>query len=362
MSDTLFSSRAGANGEQALSFSRGGLLRDNMIDAIGRTPLVRLDTPDGGGTLYGKLEMLNPFGMKDRVAKRCILEARRKGILRSDGPIVESSSGTMALGVALVGRSLGHEVHIVTDPRIDKITKAKLEAMDCHLHIVEQMTSHGWQSARLERLDELMQQYPGAFWPRQYDNPDNPRAYEELADELLCELPQVDILVGSVGSGGSLCGTTRTLRRRLPHLHAVAVDATGSVIFGQPDRPGRLQSGLGNSLHPENVDPSVLDEVHWLNDEEAFAATLLLAREQKLFAGNSSGSVYAVARWLTERVAPGTTIVAIFPDRGDRYFETIYNPDYREEKGISALRLPSEPVEVAYGTPVDSWAYAALPE
>jgi cysteine synthase A len=337
------------------------MLRENMIDAIGRTPLVRLDMDAEDGTLYGKLELLNPFGMKDRVAKRCILEARRKGVLRSDAPIIESSSGTMALGVALVGTCLGHEVHIVTDPRIDKITKAKLDALNCHVHIVEHMTSHGWQSARLERLNELMEQYPGAFWPCQYDNPDNPLAYEELADELLCEISHVDILVGSVGSGGSLCGTARALRKHLPRLHAVAVDAIGSAIFDQPDRPGRLQSGLGNSLHPQNVDPSVLDEIHWLNDEEAFAATLLLAREQKLFAGNSSGSVYAVARWIARSVPKETVIVAVFPDRGDRYVKTIYDPHYHEEKGIGRLRLPSEPVEVCYGTAVQSWSYAAAP-
>lgn len=336
-------------------------LRESIVDAIGRTPLVRLMTSNDGAAVYGKLELLNPFGMKDRVAKRAIIEARSKGVLRPEDPIIESSSGTMALVVALVGTYLGHEVHIVTDPRIDAMTKAKLAVLGCQLHIVDRMTSQGWQSARLERLAELLKQYPGAFWPRQYENPDNPLAYAELADELLADLGHVDVLVGSVGSGGSLCGTAHALRQHLPHLRVIAVDAVGSMIFDQPDRPTRLQSGLGNSLMPPNVDPSVIDEVHWLNDEEAFAATWQLARDEKIFAGNSSGSTYAVARWVGRSLPAGSTVVAILPDRGDRYSETIYNTEYHQQKGIQALRLPDAPIEMTYGTPVESWSYAALP-
>src|SRR5205823_6616833 len=147
-------------------------------------------------------------------------------------------------------------------------TLTKLKAMGCTVHIVQKMTSHGWQSARLERLAELLKQYPEAFCPRQYDNPENPRAYTEIARELLEDLDRIDILVVSVGSGGSLCGTARALLKTNPNLRVVAVDAVGSVIFGQPDRPRRLQGGLGNSLVPANVDLSIIDEIHWLNDEE----------------------------------------------------------------------------------------------
>ncbi len=313
-----------------------------------------------GGSVYGKLELLNPFGMKDRVARQAIWEAKRSGILREGAPIVETSSGTMALGVALVGTYLGHAVHIVTDPRIDPITLAKLRSLGAQVHVVERMNERGWQGARLERLDQLMVQYPDAFWPRQYDNPANPAAYADLASELLDDLGTVDILIGSVGSGGSLCGTARVLREAMPHLRVVGVDSVGSVIFGQPDRPGRLQGGLGNSLVPKNVDHGQIDEVHWLNDEEAFAATLRLAASEQIFAGNSSGSVYAVAGWLSRQTPAGTRIVAILPDRGDRYAETIYNPSYREEKGVRNLHLPESPQEVPYGTPVTSWSYARL--
>lgn len=335
------------------------MLYSNLIDTIGNTPLVRLKLSDRSvGNVYAKLEMLNPFGMKDRVAKNIILEAKRTGQLKGGVPIIESSSGTMACGVALVGTYLGHEVHIVTDPRIDDITLAKLKSLGCHIHIVEKMGSNGWQSARLDRLYQLVEEYPGAFWPRQYDNPDNSRAYTALAQELITDLGQVDILVASVGSGGSLSGTARELKRLNPKLKVVAVDSTGSVIFGQPDRPDRLQSGLGNSLIAKNVDHSIVDEVHWLNDGEAFASTLKLAKREKIFAGNSSGSVYVVAEWISKQLMEDLNIVAIFPDRGDRYVHTIFNLSYQMNKRIHHVQMPESPKQVPYNNIVMSWSYA----
>ncbi|MFF2013535.1 pyridoxal-phosphate dependent enzyme [Streptomyces sp. NPDC058195] len=335
------------------------MIYGSMYEAIGRTPLVRLrlDAPSGV-EVYAKLELANPFAMKDRVARHIILGARRRGVLRPGAPIVESSSGTMALGVALVGRALGHDVHIVTDPRIDAVTRAKLSSLGCELHVVSEMTSQGWQGARLERLDALMRELPGAFWPQQYSNPDNPGAYRELAGELLTDLDRIDTVVGAVGSGGSLCGSVRALRRSLPDLWAVGVDCVGSVLFEQPDEPKRLQSGLGNSLLPKNLDRRVIDEVHWLNDREAFEATVALAGEQQIFAGNTSGSVYRVLGDVAARARPGSRIVGIFPDRGDRYAETVHDPDHWADQRLGELEAALAPEAVDYGTPVRSWSRA----
>lgn len=334
---------------------------EKITDSIGHTPLVRLNGSSAArARLYGKLELMNPFGMKDRFALHAVRMAKATGELKDGGVIVESSSGTLALGLALVGRALGHEVHIITDPRIDEITLAKLRTLNAVVHIVQRMNESGWQGARLERLQQVMSQYPGAFWPRQYSNVCNPQAYTALAQELITDVGHVDILVGSVGSGGSLSGTARALKTYNPQLRVVGVDAVGSAIFGQPDTPGRLQSGLGNSLVPPNVDKTIIDEVHWLNDEEAFTATLRLVADEQIFAGNSSGSAYWVARWLSTQAPANATIVTILPDRGDRYYNSIYNADYREAKHIAQGRLPDAPVEVPFGTTVHSWSWAAL--
>jgi len=339
------------------------MILESMYDAIGHTPLVRLTVEASPGTeVFAKLELANPFGMKDRVARTIIAEARRLGSLVPGAPIIESSSGTMALGVALAGRSLGHPVHIVTDPRTDPITMAKLLALGCHVEVVPRMTEGGWQGARLARLAELMAELPGAFWPQQYSNPDNPAAYRQLAGELVDELGTVDVLVGSVGSGGSMCGTTRALRHREPSLWAVGVDSVGSALFDQPDVPGRLQSGLGNSLLPKNLDRTVIDEIHWLNDREAFEATRALVREQQIFAGNTSGSVYRVLTDVARRARAGSRVVGLFPDRGDRYAATIYDDDYWAQHQIDRLPLATVPRPVPYGAEVRSWSRAQLTE
>ncbi|MEU6788766.1 cysteine synthase family protein [Nonomuraea angiospora] len=333
------------------------MLHSTVIDTIGHTPVVGLRAGDYTGVeVFAKLEMQNPFGMKDRVARQMILHARKTGELTDGAPVVESSSGTMALGLALVGPPLGHEVHIVTDPRIDPLTLAKLRTLGAAVHIVDRMGEGGWQRARLNRLDQLMRDLPGAYWPRQYSNPQNPAAYEGLAQELLDDCGRIDVLVGAVGSGGSLCGTARALRERLPGLRVVAVDCVGSMLFGQPDEPTRLQSGLGNSLFPANLDLSVIDEVHWLNDHEAFEATRRLAREQMIFGGNSSGSVYQVLCHLGGCEPSGTRVVGIFPDRGDRYHANIYSDGFWDQHRLAALPRGEQPQLVSPDTPVRSWS------
>lgn len=341
---------------------------DDPVAAIGHTPTVRLRGL-GPARSYAKLELANQFAMKDRVARSILSKARTDGRLRPGAPIIESSSGTMALGLALVGRALGHPVHIVTDPRIDAVTETKLRALGCAVHIVTEMTGAGWQSARLELLQQLLHDLPGAFWPQQYSNPDNPAAYASLAQELVSDLDRIDVLVGAVGSGGSLCGTAAALRELVGELTVVAVDCVGSMIFAQPDRPQRKQSGLGNSMQAPNVDYGQIDSVHWLSDAEAFAATRALAAEQQIFAGNSSGSVYQVLADVARRHPPTATVVGIFPDRGDRYVDTVFasGPDEGtavgsgENEPYTVAASPRRPDEVSYGTPVVSWSSAVLP-
>ncbi|MDW4525514.1 cysteine synthase family protein [Rossellomorea marisflavi] len=326
----------------------------NLIDSIGKTPLVSLCTPN----VHAKLEMLNHFGMKDRVAKNILLQAKMDGTLNPGDVIIESSSGTMALGVAMVGTALGHEVIIVTDPRIDPLTMIKLKALGADVHVVERMSeSGGWQGARLEYLCELFTIYPNHFWPKQYENPHNPGAYQSLADELMNELPAIDYLVGAVGSGGSLGGIASHLKVKHPSLKVIAVDSVGSILFDQPLKSKRLQGGLGNSIKPKNVQYGLIDEVHWLNDNEAFESSIRLANREKIFAGNSSGSVYTVASWVGKKAGPDKTVVAIFPDRGDRYQDSVFNEEFWKDHGLNHGSIPSEPTMVLGQEEVKTWSY-----
>ena len=339
----------------------------SILDLMRGSPLVALRGRAAArprARLWAKLECSLPGAMKDRVALYMIEQAEASGVLRPGGLIAESSSGTMAEGLARVGALRGYQVIIVADPRIEPITQAKLECLGARLEIVD--TYHpegGWQLSRLQRLREVLDAHPGAFWPRQYDSPDNAGAYESTSErEILDELgDRVGALVGSVGSGGSLCGTARALRRRLQSLRVVAVDAVGSALFHQPDRT-RLQSGHGNSIIPGNIDYQLIDEVHWIADGEAFHACRELARREGLFTGGSSGAAYVAACWVAEQIPEDQDVVVLMPDRGDRYFETIYADAFLRERGLTEVEAGAAPVEIRYGVDVaERWSRAELP-
>ena len=316
-----------------------------------------------GARLWVQYELGLPGGMKDRVALHMIEDAEARGDLRPGGTIVESSSGSMAEGLARVGLLKGYRVLIVTDPRIDELTLAKLRALGAEVEVVDTYDPDGgWQTVRLRRLHRLLERIHGAYWPSQYDSPNNPDAYASVGDAIVDELGSgIAAVVGTVGSGGSLCGLARAIRRRLPGVRVVAVDGVGSVLFNQPLRV-RLQSGHGNGLIPGNVDYQVIDEVHWVSDGEAFNACRELACASGIFGGGSSGAAHLVASWVAQGYHPDRHVVAVFPDRGDRYAATIYSDQFMAERGLVGQVAGPEPVRIRYGLDVaERWSVAELP-
>lgn len=339
----------------------------SVLELMKNTPLVQLRgraVSRPRAPLWAKLELAMPGQMKDRVALKMVTDAEASGALRPGGMIAESSSGTMAEGLARVGNLKGYRVIIVTDPRIDPGTAAKLRALGAELEIVDKYhPTGGWQQSRLERLKQVLTRHPGAFWPRQYDSPSNPGAYiDHMSTELWDALgPSIAALVGTVGSGGSLCGTASALRRHVPDLRVVAVDAVGSVQFHQPNLP-RLQSGHSNSIIPGNIDYRVITEAHWLSDGEVFNACHELARREGIFAGGSSGAAYVVASWVAEQYGPDQAVVCILPDKGDRYGENIYSEKFHAEHQLTGVHAAAQPDRIRYGVDVARrWSWAPLP-
>lgn len=339
---------------------------DTVLDLMKDSPLValrgRVATPPRA-RLWGKLELSLPGSMKDRVAWNVIDRAEHEGRISPGAVIAESSSGSMAEGLARVGTLKGYRVIIVTDPRIDPLTERKLRALGATVDVVDYFhPKGGWQQTRLARLREVLEENPGAFWPSQYDNPDNPGAYERrMARELYDDLGDgLAAVVASVGSGGSLCGTSRALRETLPDLRVVAVDAVGSSLFHQPKRK-RLQSGHGNDIIAGNIDYTVIDEVHWISDGEAYNGCRELAHREGIFGGGSAGACYVAACWVASRLPPERHVVTLLPDRGDRYHETIYNDDYMAQQGLSGEVAAAEPETLVYGEGVaERWSRAEL--
>lgn len=309
-----------------------------VIDAIKIPRLIRLEH-----NLYAAAFVL----MKLLPARFILESARQDGLIAPGTTIIETTSGTFGLALAMICNQQGYRLILVSDPAIDPPLQRRLEELGTTVEIVRApAATGGFQRARLDRMAEFQAAYPDHFWPAQYDNAHNPGAYAPFAEALVETIGQIDCLVGTVGSGGSMCGTSRYLRLLFPHLHVIGVDTLGSVLFGQPDRK-RLLRGLGNSLMPQNVDHSAFDEVHWVAAAEGFLATRELHRNHALYMGPTSGAAYQAARWWA-REHPDAVVLAVLPDEGYRYQETIYNDAWLEGNDVRLAELPAAPRLVAH--------------
>ncbi|WP_406423174.1 PLP-dependent cysteine synthase family protein [Streptomyces sp. NBC_00842] len=312
---------------------------------VGNTPVLWVGEPfaPAGRGFFAKLEGANPGGIKDRPGLHMVREARRRGALRPGAPIIESSSGTLALGLTLAGLTHNHPVTVVTDPGMEPAMLRLLTTLGAEVQqVAAPHPAGGWQQARREQVAELLDANPGAWCPDQYHNPDNVAAYAPLAAELIAQLGRIDVLVASVGTGGHSAGISTVLRENFPDLALIGVDATGSTIFGQP-AAARLMRGLGSSVHPGNVDYRAFTEVHWVAPAEAVWACRQLARHHYASGGWSVGAVARVAGWAARTRPSGTRIAAIFPDGPHRYLETIYNDAWCQEHQLLGHLPPEDP-------------------
>jgi len=304
---------------------------DHVTDSIGRTPLVRLSRLFPHGLeVYAKLELCNPGGsVKDRPARYILEQAIAEGALRPGMHVVESSSGNLAIALAMLCNRHDLRFTAVVDP---KISPANLQLIRCHgggVDTVDEKDSNGgYLETRIARVRQLLAADPQAVWINQYANPRNWLAHfhgegEELVQALSASPP--DVLVLGVSTSGTLHGIARRLRQTWPTLRVVAVDAAGSVLFGTPAHARELP-GIGASRVPELLCREEVDEVIHIDDYEAASACRELVRREGIFAGGSSGAVIAAIQRLAGR--PGTAparVVTLLPDRGDRYFDTVYD-------------------------------------
>lgn len=315
----------------------GPIVNANFTDALALPRMVSL-RPNLIGLAFPLMKLLP--------ARFIVRKAREEGELEPGGMIAETTSGTFGLALAMVARLQGHPLTLVSDPAIDPRLHRRLEDLGATVHIVRKPgPSGGFQQARLEVLERVLEENPGSFCPRQYSNPHNPGSYAPCAEQVAHAAGVVDCLVGTVGSGGSVCGISSYLRLLSPELTVVGVDTHGSVLFGQSDAGGgRILRGLGNSLMPPNVDHTAFDLVHWVGAAEAFRATRQLHREHALFMGPTSGAAYLVADWMA-RENPDALFAVVLPDEGYRYQDTVYDDAWLEAEGLRLDVLPREPVE-----------------
>ncbi|MBV8199797.1 MAG: 2,3-diaminopropionate biosynthesis protein SbnA [Acidobacteria bacterium] len=321
-----------------------------ILAAVGNTPLVRLerycDRTDV--KLFAKLESLNPGGSsKDRAALAILDAGLRSGAIGPDTVIVESSSGNMGIGLAQACSHYGLRFICVVDPKASSFNLKILETYGAQVDMVAapDPVSGEFLQARLERVQVWLRRVPNSFWPNQYANSENSGAhYRTTMAEIASALAgRVDVLLVATSTCGTIRGCAEYARDHGLGTRIVAVDAAGSVIFDEA--PGRrLIPGLGASIRPPLCPTELVDLVVHVTDVDCIAGCRRLLRKEAILAGGSSGGVMSGFDKLQHEIPAGATCVAILPDRGERYLDTLYDDrwvrDHFGEVELDPARAP----------------------
>ena len=297
-------------------------LYKSFNDLIGNTPLVELSriNRELDSRIYAKLELYNPSGsVKDRAGKYMVADAEAKGILKPGYTIVDATAGNTGLGIALSALGKGYQVVFVVPTKFSIEKQQLLKALGAK--IINTSREEGMLGAT-RKAEELLQTIPNSISLKQFNNLSNPQAhYETTGPEIYEDLKgDIDYIVLGAGSGGTLTGTVKCLKERIPNITAVLADPVGSTIGGGEHADYKIE-GIGNDFIADTLDISLVDKVIKIDDKEAFEGARELARKEGIIAGSSSGAAYAAAKKLVKEVQ-NANIVILLPDRGDRYFST----------------------------------------
>ncbi|HEX7121096.1 MAG TPA: pyridoxal-phosphate dependent enzyme [Gemmatimonadaceae bacterium] len=327
---------------------------DNILGAIGNTPLVRLNriVREVPATVYAKLETFNPGNsIKDRMAVKMIEDAERQGLLKPGGTIIEGTSGNTGMGLAIAAIVKGYKCIFTTT---DKQSKEKIDALRafgaevivCPTDVApEDPRSYYSVSSRLER------ETPNAWKANQYDNLSNTQAHYEMTGPEIWEQTEgrINHLVVGVGTGGTICGVGKYLKEKNPKIKVWGIDTYGSV-FKKYKETGILDpheiypyvtEGIGEDFLPRNVDMSVIDHFEKVTDRDAAIWTREIVRQEGIWVGNSAGSAIKGLLQLKHHFKAGEVVVVIFHDHGSRYLGKIFNPDWMRRMGYENLPGPT---------------------
>jgi cystathionine beta-synthase len=351
---------------------------DTILDAIGHTPMVRLNRIPRGvvsGTVLVKLETFNPGNsIKDRMAVKMIEDAERAGLLKPGGTIIEGTSGNTGMGLAIAAVVKGYKCIFTTT---DKQSKEKIDALKAFgAEVIVCPTNVDPEDPRsyYSVSSRLVQEVPNSWKANQYDNLSNSAAhYEQTGPEIWEQTDgRITHLVVGVGTGGTVSGAGRYLKERNPRIKLWGIDTYGSVFkkyketgeFDKNEIYPYITEGIGEDFLPQNVDFSIIDYFEKVTDKDAAAMTRRIAREEGIFAGNSAGAAIAGLLQLKEHFRQDDVIVVIFHDHGSRYLGKMYNDEWMREKGfleksgltardLVAMRVSGELCAIESNEPVE---------
>lgn len=298
-----------------------------VVELVGNTPLVEVTNlerqEDLKATLLVKLEYLNPAGsVKDRVGKAMIEDAEKRGVLKPGSVIIEPTSGNTGIGLAAVAAFKGYRM-ILTMP--DTMSVERRNILKAYGAEIVLTPGELGMTGAIEKAAALEKEIPDSFIPGQFVNPVNPKAHMETTGPEIWRDTDgtVDILIASVGTGGTITGTGTYLKQQNPELKVIAVEpASSAVLSGKPAGPHKIQ-GIGAGFVPEVLDTGIYDEIITVDNNAPFAASKKLARAEGILTGISSGAALHAAIQVAKRPGnEGKTIVALLPDSGDRYYST----------------------------------------
>ncbi len=315
---------------------------NTVLELIGRTPLVRVQklAADFECEIYAKLEYLNPGGsVKDRIGYRMVEDAERSGRIRPGDTLIEPTSGNTGIGIALAGAVKGYKVIITMPEKMSMEKQVALEALGATIIRTPTEAAYDAPESHIELAKKMAREMPRAFMLDQYSNPSNPLAhYEGTAEEILDDLDgQVDMVVISAGTGGTITGISKKLKERAPNCIVVGVDPKGSILAGPDTVATYLVEGIGYDFIPRVLNRSLVDAWVKTNDHDSFVTARRMIREEGFLCGGSSGSAMWAALQSARKLKKGQRCVVILPDGIRNYMSKFISKPWLAEHGFNDI-------------------------